>query len=113
MFDLLLVPAAWLLLLGLRAVRRGDPRPHSHRMAAGILLVGLRLALPMPFPARALGWGVFTLGAITLLVGRHALAWREGRNHRSGLPRLHRALGTLTLLALALAAVAWLLRRAF
>ncbi|HEX9010067.1 MAG TPA: hypothetical protein VF804_06855 [Holophagaceae bacterium] len=116
MLDLILVPAALLLALGLRAVRRGDPRIHGHLMAAAFTLVGIRLALPFPYLPHAhrnLGLGLLALAAGTILLGRQALAWREGRSHRAMLPRIHRAAGTFTLAVAALAAVAWLLRRSF
>ena len=111
MADLLLLPAALLLILGLRAVRRGDPRPHGHFMAAGVLVIGTRLLLPLSRPARGVGLGVLALAGITLLLGLQALAWREGKRPPSRLPRLHRAFGALTLIALALATAAWLLSR--
>lgn len=113
MLDLILIPAALLLVLGLRAARRGDPRHHGHLMIAAFTLVGIRLALPfpdLPHAHRSLGLGLLALAAGTILLGRQALAWREGRSHRAALPRIHRAAGTFTLVVAALAAVAWLLQ---
>jgi len=46
----------------------------------------------------------------TLLLGRAALAWREGRSDRSFIPRLHRAAGALTLALTACTLVVWFLR---
>jgi hypothetical protein len=48
--------------------------------------------------------------AMTVLLGRKALAWREGRSTQAFLPRLHRASGAATLTVLALTTVLWLLR---
>jgi uncharacterized membrane protein YozB (DUF420 family) len=42
--DLILIPVALLLALGLRAARRGDPRHHGHLMAAAFSLVTARRA---------------------------------------------------------------------
>jgi hypothetical protein len=115
MLDLILLPAALLLALGLRSVRRGDPRHHGHLMTAAVTLVGIRLALPFPYlprTHRSLGLGLLALAALTILLGRQALAWREGRSRRAAFPRLHRAAGAATLVALTLGAVAWLLWRA-
>ena len=109
-----MIPAALLLALGLRSVRRGDPRQHGHLMSAGVTLVGIRLALPfsdLPSTHRTLGLAVLALAAFTILLGRRALAWREGRSHQAALPRLHRAAGAFTLVVLVLATVAWLLGR--
>ena len=116
MLDLILLPAALLLALGLRSVRRGDPRHHGHLMAAAFTLVGIRLVLPFPYlphAHRSLGLALLALAAATILLGRQALAWREGRSRRAAFPRLHRAAGTFTLVMLALATLAWLLRRGF
>jgi len=116
MLDLILIPAVLLLVLGIRSVRRGDPRHHGHLMSAGVTLVGIRLALPFPYlphAHRILGIAVLAMAAVTILLGRRALAWREGRSRQAAFPRIHRATGTLTLTALALGAVAWLLRRGF
>lgn len=116
MLDLLLLPAALLLTLGLRAARRGDSRHHGHLMAAAFALVGLRLALSfphLPHAHRGLGLGLFILVISTILLGRQALAWREGRSQHPAVPRIHRAAGTSTLVVAALAALAWLLRRGF
>lgn len=114
MLDLLLLPAALLLVLGLWAVRRGDPRRHGHLMAAAVTLAAVRMALAssgLPRALRLPAGLVFALAAGTIFLGRRALAWREGRSLRPDAPRLHRAAGTLTLAVLALATVAWLLRR--
>jgi cytochrome b561 len=82
-------------------------------MTAAFTLVGLRLLLHPRDLARLqlLTW-LTTLGlaGVTLLLGRLALAWREGRSTRAALPRLHRTFGTATLIGLALTTVVWLLR---
>lgn len=116
MLDLILLPAVLLLVLGLRSVRRGDPRHHGYFMTAGVTLVGIRLALPFPYlphTHRTLGIAVLALAGGTMLLGRGALAWREGRSRRAAIPRIHRAAGTLTLIVLAVAVAAWLLRQGF
>ena len=113
MLDLLLIPAAILLVFALRAVRRGEHRLHGHLMMATFTVVFLRVVLH----PRGLGrlhlalWLAFlaTAGS-TLLLGRAALAWREGRSIRSGIPRIHRAAGVLTLVLAALTLAAWFLR---
>ena len=113
MLDLLLIPAALVLVLGLRAVRRGEHRLHGHLMAAAITVTGLRVLLyPRGFaPLHPALW-LTTLGlaGTTLLLGRMALAWRESRSHHSAIPRLHRAFGAATLIGLAFTTLAWLLR---
>ena len=115
MLDLILLPAVLSLALGLGAARRGEFRTHGHLMVAAIALVGIRLALPFPYlprTHRSLGIGLLALAALTILLGRQALAWREGRSRRAAFPRIHRAAGAATLTALTLGAVAWLLWRA-
>jgi hypothetical protein len=113
MLDILLLPAALLLVLALQAARRGEHRLHGHLMTAAFTLVGLRLVLhPRDLPRLHLALWMSTLGAagLTMLLGRMALAWREGRSHLPALPRVHRAIGTTTLLGLALTTLIWLLR---
>lgn len=113
MLDVLLIPAALLLALALRAVRRGDYRLHGHLMTAVFTVVGLRLALhPRKLPGLHLTLWLSLLGAagLTMLAGRQALAWREARSSHSALPRLHRSVGTTTLVGLALTTLVWLLR---
>jgi len=113
MLDVLLIPAALLVLLALRAAGRGAHRLHGQVMAAALTVVSLRLLLqPRSLePGRLALWlGTLSMAGTTLLLGRLALAWREGRSDRAALPRLHRAFGTLTLIALALATLVWLLR---
>ena len=115
MLDLLLLPAALMLALGLHAVRRGEPRRHAHLMAAALALVAVRASLAfrsLPGVERSAAVGLLVCGGFTMALGRKALAWREGRSRRAALPRFHRAAGALTLILLALAAVAWMLRRA-
>ena len=113
MLDLLLIPAVALLAFALRAVRRGDHRLHGHLMTAGFTVAAIRMAL---HPIRltevrlAASLAILGLAATTILLGRRALAWREGRSHRAGFPRLHRAAGALTLVAATFALSAWLLR---
>jgi lysylphosphatidylglycerol synthetase-like protein (DUF2156 family) len=114
MLDLILIPPVLLLALGLRAVRRGEFRVHGHLMAAAIALLGLRLTLAFPgLPRlhRGAGLAVLGLAGLTILLGRQALAWREGRSRQAALPRIHRAAGACTLIAVTLAAAAWLLQR--
>lgn len=113
MLDLLLIPAAAMLALALRAVRRGEHRLHGHLMAAAVALVFLRVLLhPRALEAHHQALWLALLGTAggTLLLGRAALAWREGRSTRSAFPRLHRAAGTLTLALAVLTLAAWLLR---
>jgi hypothetical protein len=111
--DVLLLPALLMLALGLRAVRRGDHRLHGHLMSAAFTLVGLRVLL---FPRelarlQLTTWLVTAMAAgTTVLLGRKALAWREGRSTQAFLPRLHRASGAATLMVLALTTIFWLLR---
>ncbi|MCM2249945.1 MAG: DUF420 domain-containing protein [Geothrix sp.] len=113
MLDLLLIPAGILLALALRAVRRGEHRLHGHLMTAAFTLVGLRLLLHTGNleQVHLSAWGL-TLAAAgtTILLGRKALAWREGRSARSGIPRVHRAAGALTLALTALTLAVWFLR---
>lgn len=113
MLDLLLLPAALLVALALGAVRRGEHRLHGHLMAAAVTITGLRILLyPRAFTTLHLGlWlVVLSLAGTTLLLGRQALAWRESRGSRQGLPRVHRAFGAATLIGLGCTALVWLLR---
>jgi len=113
MLDLLLLPAALLVALALGGARRGEHRLHGHLMAAAVTITGLRILLyPRALPALHLGlWLVaLSLAGMTLLLGRQALAWREARGSRQGLPRVHRAFGTATLIGLGFTALVWLLR---
>ena len=113
MLDLLLLPALLLVALALRAVRRGSHRLHGHLMTAALTVVGLRLILhPRTIQAgRLTAWAVvLTCAALTLFLGRRALAWREARSQQGHLPRLHRAAGLVTLVGLTLSTVYWLLR---
>lgn len=113
MLDLLLIPAVVLLVAALWAVRRGDHRLHGHLMTAAFTLIALRLVLhPRDLsPPYRISW-LITLAAAgtTILLGRMALAWREGLSIHSALPRIHRGFGTLTLVGLALTTLVWLLR---
>jgi len=113
MLDLLLIPAALLLTFALRAVRRGDHRLHGHLMMATFTVVFLRIILHPRSLGRlhlALWLAVLAAAGSTLLLGRAALAWREGRSARSGIPRVHRASGTFTLALAALTLAVWFLR---
>ncbi len=113
MLDFLLIPAALLPILALLAVRRGEHRLHGHLMTAALTLVGLRLLLnPRPLTQFHLALWLTTLAAAgaTLLMGRLALAWREARSTHNVYPRIHRAMGTLTLVGLAITILIWLLR---
>lgn len=113
MLDLLLLPAAILLALALRAVRRGDHRLHGHLMAATVTIVILRILLHPRTLApqhRALWLALLAAAGLTLLLGRRALAWREGRSLRAIAPRLHRAAGVFTLVLTTLTLVVWFLR---
>jgi uncharacterized membrane protein YozB (DUF420 family) len=113
MLDLLLIPAFALLALALRAVRRGDHRTHGHLMVSAFTVVVIRMLLrplalqPKPF---AILVAVLSLAGITMVLGRLALGWREGRNQRQHLPKAHRGFGLLTLAFSCASAVAWLLR---
>lgn len=113
MLDVLLIPAALLLALALRAVRRGEYRLHGYLMTAIFTLVGLRVLLhPRGLnPAHRALW-LLTLAAagLTILLGRMALAWREARGAHPALPRIHRTIGKTTLVGLALTTLVWLLR---
>lgn len=113
MLDLLLLPATLLLVLGIRAVRRGEQRQHGHLMTGAFTFIGLRILLP-PHLLRpmhlALWLGVLGLAGTTLLLGRKALAWREARSDQAVYPRIHRAMGILTLIGLGFTALVWLLR---
>jgi hypothetical protein len=113
MLDVLLIPAALLLVLALVAVRRGEHRLHGHLMTALFTLVGLRLLLhPRGLnPGHRALW-LATLGAagLTILLGRGALAWREARGTHPSLPRIHRMAGRTTIVGLALSTLVWLLR---
>jgi uncharacterized membrane protein YozB (DUF420 family) len=113
MLDLLLIPAAILLVFALRAVRRGEYRLHGHLMMATFTVVFLRVILH----PRGLGrlhlvlWlTVLAAAGSTMLLGRAALAWREGRSVRSGIPRVHRLAGALTLALAILTLATWFLR---
>lgn len=113
MLDLLFIPAALLLAFALRAARRGDHRLHGYLMVAAVTVVILRMLLH----PRALATHHFTLWAAplimagtTLLLGRTALAWREGRSDRTSIPRIHRGAGALTLALTAVSLVVWFLR---
>ena len=113
MLDLLLIPAALTLALALLAVRRGDQRLHGHLMAISATLVFLRLILHPRAMASHLAALWLLLGAVaggTMLLGRAALAWREGRSRQPGLARLHRNAGAATLSLALLTLAAWLLR---
>jgi hypothetical protein len=113
MLDLLFIPAAVLLACALRAVRQGDHRLHGYLMVATVTVVILRVLLhprtlsPHHF---ALWMALLVLAGTTLLLGRAALAWREGRSNRSALPRIHRAAGALTLVMTTFILVVWFLR---
>ena len=113
MLDLLLIPAALLLTLGLQAVRRGEYRLHGHLLTAAFTLIGLRLLLhPRGLsPAhRALWLVILIVAGLTILLGRMALAWREARSTHPSVPRIHRTIGKTTLVGLALTTLVWLLR---
>jgi hypothetical protein len=113
MLDLLLIPAAILLGFALRAVRRGDHRLHGHLMAATVTVVLLRVVLhPRALaPRHILLWlALLAVAGTTLLLGRVALAWREGGSTRATIPRIHRAAGALTLILAGLTLAAWFLR---
>lgn len=113
MLDLLLIPAALLLALGLGAVWRGEHRLHGHLMTAAFTFIGVRLLLhPRSLAQHHLAAWLITLAAAgaTILLGRQALAWRETRGTRQGLPRVHRGFGTATLIGLGLTTLVWLLR---
>ena len=113
MLDLLLIPALLLLVLALRAIRQGEHRLHGHLMAAAFTLIGLRVLLfPRDLTRFQLTlWLATALAAgTTLLLGRKALAWREGRSTQAFVPRIHRAAGAATLTALAITTILWLLR---
>jgi hypothetical protein len=113
--DVLLIPALLMLALGLRAVRRGEHRLHGHLMSAAFTLVGLRVLLfPRALaPLQLTAWLATAMAAgTTVLLGRKALAWREGRKTLTVLPRIHRASGAVTLALLAVTTLIWLLRNA-
>jgi len=113
MLDLLLIPAVILLALALRAVRRGDHRIHGYLMVAAFTVIGLRVILHPRGLGRlhlALWLAVFAVASSTLLLGRAALAWREGRSARAGIPRIHRASGAFTLVLSAFTLLVWFLR---
>lgn len=115
MLDLLLIPAAIVLALALRAVRRGDHRLHGHLMAAAATVVLLRVVLhPRALASHHLVLWLVLLGAAgtTLLLGRAALAWREGRGRSPWVPRVHRAAGATTLILAILVLAVWFLRNA-
>lgn len=113
MLDVLLIPALLMLAFGLRAVWQGDHRLHGHLMSAAFTLVGLRVLLfPRALaPLQLTAWLVTAMAAgTTVLLGRKALAWREGRSTLTFLPRVHRASGAATLAVLAVTTLIWLLR---
>jgi len=113
MLDLLLIPAAILLALALRAVRRGEHRLHGHLMMAAFTVIGLRVLLYPRDLTRPhlLSWlSVLSVAGMTMLAGRAALAWRETRSTRTAAPRIHRTFGAATLIGLALATLIWMLR---
>jgi lysylphosphatidylglycerol synthetase-like protein (DUF2156 family) len=114
MSDLLLILPAVLLGLALHAVHRGEHRRHAHLMIAamGCIALGLCLAYPgLQAPGRPIAMALLGLLGVTAVLGRGALAWREGHPRFARVPRLHRAAGALSLLSLALGLGAWLLRR--
>ena len=83
-------------------------------MTAAFGLVALRVFLALPGLSaleRGAGAGLLACGGGTMALGRKALAWREGRSRQATFPRFHRAAGATTLILLALAATAWLLRQ--
>ena len=82
-------------------------------MSAAFTLVGLRVLLfPRDLTRFQLTLWLATAmaAATTVLLGRKALAWREGRSTRAFVPRIHRASGAATLTALAITTIIWLLR---
>jgi hypothetical protein len=113
MLDLLFIPAAVLLACALRAVRHGDHRLHGYFMVATVTVVILRLLLhprALELHQFALWVALLVMAGVTMLLGRAALAWREGRSNRSYIPRIHRAAGALTLVMTAVTLVVWFLR---
>jgi hypothetical protein len=82
-------------------------------MVATVTVVILRLLLhPRTLATQhfALWAALLAMAGTTMLLGRAALAWREGRSSRSYIPRLHRAAGALTLVMTAVTLVVWFLR---
>jgi len=82
-------------------------------MTATVTVVLLRVILhPRTLSTQhlALWLTLLAAAALTLLLGRGALGWREGRSTRSILPRLHRTAGALTLALTALTLAVWFLR---
>ena len=113
MLDVLLIPAALLLALALRAVHRGEYRLHGYLMTAVFTLVGLRLLLhprDLGLAHRAIWLITLTAAGLVILLGRMALAWREARSTHPSVPRIHRTIGKTTLVGLALTTLVWLLR---
>ena len=113
MLDILLIPAALLVILALRAVRQGAHRLHGYLMTAAFTLVGLRLLLhPVDLTRFHLTlWAAeLALAGTTLLLGKLALGWREGNSRHPAIPRTHRGFGTATLVGLAATVLVWLLR---
>lgn len=114
MSDLLLILLTVLLGLALHAAHRGDHRRHGHIMITviGCFTLGCYLAYPeLPAPVRPLAMALLILLGVTALLGRGALAWREGHLRFARVPRLHRALGAISLISLAIGLGAWLLGR--
>ena len=113
MLDVLLIPAALLLALALRAVRLGEYRVHGYLMTAVFTLIGLRLLLhprDLGPTHRAIWLITLTAAGLVILLGRMALAWREARSTHPSVPRIHRAAGRTTLIGLVLTTLVWLLR---
>ena len=108
-----MVPAVLMLALALRAARRGEHRLHGHLMSAALTLVGLRVLL-FPRELTRFQLSIWVASAMvagaTVLLGRKALAWREGRGTQAILPRIHRAFGAATLAVLTITTIIWLLR---
>ncbi len=113
MLDLLLIPAALLLILALWSAHRGEHRLHGHLMTAVFTIIGLRLVLhPRELtPHHRTVWlCILAAAGTTILLGRMALAWREARTTHRAFPRIHRGFGTATLVGLATATLVWLMR---
>ena len=82
-------------------------------MSAALTLVGLRVLL-FPRVLTRFQLSIWVVSAMvagaTVLLGRKALAWREGRSTQAILPRIHRAFGAATLAVLTITTIIWLLR---